>query len=81
MKKYCKSFEKRKLRPWSEFPPRQLTQTMVRVNCQDGDGGGSWVGGIYAFGKCLKFCPSFQETPDPPGTEILCFALTAVVVL
>ena len=44
IQKYCKSVEKRKLRPRSEFPPRQLTQTMVRVNCQNGDGDGSWVG-------------------------------------
>ena len=56
IQKYCKSVEKRKLRPWSEFPPRQLTQTMVRVSspaklrpwseltAQNGDGGGSWVG-------------------------------------
>ena len=46
-----------KLRPWSEFPPLRIsdhgpsflpreTQTMVRVNCQNGDGGGSWVGEI-----------------------------------
>ena len=48
IQKYCKSVEKRKLRPWSEFPPRQ-TQTMVRVNCQIGDGGGSWVGDSINF--------------------------------
>ena len=43
IQKYCKAVEKRKLRPWSEFPPRQnsdhgpsflpgKTQTMVRVS-------------------------------------------------
>ena len=25
---------------WSEFPPRHLTQTIVQVSCQNGDGGG-----------------------------------------
>ena len=44
IQKYCKSVEKRKLRPWSVLPGE--TQTMVRVNCQNGDGGGSWVGEI-----------------------------------
>ena len=36
--------EKETQTTWSEFPPQQLTQTMVRVNCQNGDGGGfCWV--------------------------------------
>ena len=56
IQKYCKSVEKRKLRPWSEFPPRQ-----VRVNCQNGDGGGSWVGDPFLDLGFLCFLP-FKES-------------------
>ena len=31
------------------------TQTMVRVHCQNGDGGGSWVGELRGSGKLTRF--------------------------
>ena len=42
IQKYCKSAEKRNSDHGPSFLPGK-TQTMVRVNCQNGDGGGSWV--------------------------------------
>ena len=54
--------------PWSEFLPGE-TQTMVRVNCQNGDGGGSWVGeknGSDSAGPVpVRFLhhPEYDEVP------------------
>ena len=62
------SLDKKEAQTRSEFPPRQFTQTMVRVNSQNGDGGGSWVGDLSRYTCCAtrvaedflrKFCPKF----------------------
>ena len=42
------------------------TQTMVRVNCQNGDGGGSWVGNTKLVNPpaCLYNAPSLCTVDD-----------------
>ena len=68
------SVEKKKLRPWSEFPPQQLTQTMVRGNCQNGDGGGPWIGEDFLSLEIRK-----RERKKISGIFLLFVSVPAVV--
>ena len=57
IQKYCTSVEKRKLRPWSEFPPRHNSD---RVNCQNQGGPGSPGSVRFGYGLGMERFERFR---------------------
>ena len=51
------------------FRPGKKTQTMVRVNCQTGDGGGSWVGETRPGHMCFLKGSSYGQQSLQLGSE------------
>ena len=48
------------------------TQTMVRVNCQNGDGGGSWVGEIVLGKEDQGMAKKRAAKSTPIVFELIC---------